>query len=95
MNMTRTFTLVLMLTAITSCGYNDPSDPINITNTVQCQTIDYKHGVYYFPCVKAEFGIALSTFKREHQTMRLAALAGDGTHGSGVDQGYWVVFEQQ
>jgi hypothetical protein len=62
---------------------------------VPYNAIDVGNGVYYFTVVRADFARSLSGFIAAHPDLELVAMAGDGTSGHGLDQGYFVVFRQK
>jgi hypothetical protein len=67
----------------------DRSELVGKTDVVS--PIDYKSGVYYFPCVRAIFANSLASFLSEHPELKVTAMSGDATYGYGHDQGYFVV----
>ncbi|MBI4991730.1 MAG: hypothetical protein HZB99_00740 [Candidatus Harrisonbacteria bacterium] len=65
-------------------------DPNNIKKS-GCTPLDYGNGVYYFPCIEANFANALSTFLKNFPMMEVSAMTGNGNGSYGHNMGYFVV----
>lgn len=87
--------IAIGIVAIGGCSpSNNANDPKNVGISASAP-VNYGNGVYYFPVTKANFANALSGFLRDHPEMKVSAIAGDGDHGYGIDQGYFVIFEKR
>ncbi len=75
-----------------SAGCDQASDQQNIGKE-QCTPLDYRNGVFYFPCTGARFGNSLSNFKSKNSDFSVTAITGNGTRGYGKDIGYFVSTE--
>jgi len=80
--------------ALMGCAKKE--DQKNVGTTNGCRPVDYKEGVYYFPCREAAtFGNAVSGFLEKNKNLRILAVSGDGTGVYGYDKGYFVFIEQR
>lgn len=73
---------------------DDPKDPESVKSlTTICHPNDFSNGVYYFPCYHADFGNALSAWKRDHPDQIIIAIGVNdrGTYGTTI--GYFVLTE--
>lgn len=52
----------------------------NTDSAVVCVPVDYKNGVYYFPCIRAEFANTLSRFRAEHPDLEIVDVTGNGNN---------------
>ncbi len=60
-----------------------------------CTPLDYRNGVFYFPCVESDFANSLSRFVAERPSLRTVTMTGNGNGGHGRDNGYFVLTEQR
>lgn len=81
---------LVLLSLISLAACNPASDPKKV-GTSNCTQVDYRNGVYYFPCNEADFANGLSSFIEHHSDLEVIAATGDGTGGYGRDEGYFVV----
>lgn len=77
---------------ISGClGAGDP-ESVNPTSTI-CHPNDFTNGVYYFACYDADFGNALSAWKKEHPDQVVTAIGVSDRGGYGYTIGYFVSTE--
>jgi hypothetical protein len=82
------YLLLVMALAISGC---DPAaNPKNVGKD-GILPVDYKNGVYYFPCNNSTFGNSLSQFIESHKDLEVTAIAFKDYSG----QGYFVVTKQK
>lgn len=86
------FCLLLALLALGACA-NPTANTQNVGAKVDCKTVDYGQGVWYFSCTTDTFANALSQFKLNNPQLIVSAMTGDGTDGYGYDRGYFVSVE--
>jgi len=87
-----TVVMVIVTVVIAGCAA-DTIDTDKVGTTQIYEPIDYKNGVYYFPCTSTAFDNSLSAFIEKHPELRCVGMSGDGTFGHGYDRGYHVIFE--
>lgn len=89
------FGFILMLVVVAGCN----PDAGNLNNvrfpSEIIAPVHYGESVYYFAATEAKFGNSLVEFIRENPDLEITAIAGDGAHVYGVDQGYWVITEKK
>jgi len=84
--------LLVAVSLLVAC--NSAADQSNVGGST-CATVDYGNGVFYFSCSEASFGNALSKFKEGNPSLRVTAIAGDGTAVQGKDRGYFISVESR
>ncbi|MBI2039222.1 MAG: hypothetical protein HYT22_03020 [Candidatus Niyogibacteria bacterium] len=88
--MLRNFVIVSFMLGAILAACNQANDPANVGKPNDCALIDYGKGVYYFPCIEADFGNALRQFRERNPGIEIEAMAGDGTGLDGINRGYFV-----
>ncbi|NTW13892.1 MAG: hypothetical protein HGA31_02580 [Candidatus Moranbacteria bacterium] len=87
--------LSLSLVGCNADKYAESAANVGKPATKTAAIIDYGNGVYYFPHTEADFGNALSKFRKDHPELRQTTAVGNGTGGAGSDIGYFVTFEKR
>lgn len=86
--------LIAVFACIIGClGAGDPGS-VNPTSNI-CHPNDYTNGVYYFACNDADFGNALSAWKKEHPDQVVTAIGVSDRGGYGYTIGYFVSTESR
>ncbi|MBI5077017.1 hypothetical protein HZB94_01370 [Candidatus Falkowbacteria bacterium] len=76
------------------------ANPENIGKTNILLPVEYGQGVYYFPCVAAEFANSLATFIKQHPELEITSIAPDDKgerkmQNGGYISGYFVVCKRK
>ena len=84
--------VVIALSILMGCKYPDSASiPANVGGSEVCIPIDYRSGVFYFPCIGADFANGLSFFIQENDHLEVSAMTEQGIVGYRAGPGFFVV----